>query len=75
MEDFNHAHMNWVGVSAGDTETKFLDNINNCFLEKPVRDQKKKKTKLTLNFILNGACDLIQDIAFKGLVLWKSPIM
>ena len=42
MEDFNHAHINWLGVNVGDTETKFLDNINICFLEKLLRDQKKK---------------------------------
>lgn len=42
MVDFNHAHINWVGVNVGDTETKLLDNINICFLEKFSRDLKKK---------------------------------
>lgn len=39
MEDFNSTHTPWVGL--GDTETKSLQNINICFLEKFVRYQKK----------------------------------
>lgn len=42
MKDFNHTHITWAGVNISDTETKFLDNINICFLKKLVRDQKKK---------------------------------
>lgn len=45
-EDFNHGHINWIGVKVGDAETNFLDNINICFLEKLVRDQKKKNNPI-----------------------------
>lgn len=43
MGEFNYSHIDWVDhISGQDAETKFLNTINDCFLDQLVLDPTKR---------------------------------
>ncbi|CAM5127487.1 unnamed protein product [Eretmochelys imbricata] len=65
--DFNYPHIDWIHVtSARNAETKFLDTLNDCFLEQLV--QEPTRGEATLDLVLSEAQDLVQEITITGLL-------
>ncbi|KAM7151827.1 uncharacterized protein RBU57_012313 [Macrochelys suwanniensis] len=63
--DFNYPHIDWVHVTSGcNVETKFLDSLNDCFLEQLVQEPTRGES--TLDLVLSGAQDLVQEITITG---------
>uniref|UniRef100_K7F0U9 Endonuclease/exonuclease/phosphatase domain-containing protein n=1 Tax=Pelodiscus sinensis TaxID=13735 RepID=K7F0U9_PELSI len=65
VDDFNYPHIDWVHVTSGqDAETKFLDTLNDCFLEQLV--QEPTRGEAILDLVLSGAQDLVQEVTITG---------
>ncbi|XP_065418714.1 zinc finger protein 707-like isoform X3 [Chrysemys picta bellii] len=61
MGDFNYPHIDWVHVTSGwDAEIKFLDTLNNYFLEQLVLEPTRGEA--ILDTVLSGAEDLVQEM-------------
>ncbi|XP_053897559.1 uncharacterized protein LOC128844145 [Malaclemys terrapin pileata] len=65
--DFNYPHIDWEHVTSGrNAESKFLDTLNDCFLEQLVREPTRGEA--TLDLVLSGAQELVQEVTITGLL-------
>uniref|UniRef100_K7F001 Endonuclease/exonuclease/phosphatase domain-containing protein n=1 Tax=Pelodiscus sinensis TaxID=13735 RepID=K7F001_PELSI len=65
MGDFNYPHIDWIHVTSGrEAEIKFLNGLNDCFLEQLV--QEPTRGEAILDLVLSGVQDQVQDITVTG---------
>uniref|UniRef100_K7F1R0 Endonuclease/exonuclease/phosphatase domain-containing protein n=1 Tax=Pelodiscus sinensis TaxID=13735 RepID=K7F1R0_PELSI len=65
MGDFNYPHIDWIHVTSGrEPEIKFLNGLNDCFLEQLV--QEPTRGEAILDLVLSGVQDHVQDITVTG---------
>uniref|UniRef100_K7EXX2 Endonuclease/exonuclease/phosphatase domain-containing protein n=1 Tax=Pelodiscus sinensis TaxID=13735 RepID=K7EXX2_PELSI len=65
MGDFNYPHIDWIHVTSGrEAEIKFLNGLNDCFLEQLV--QEPTRGEAILDLVLSGVQDQVQEITVTG---------
>uniref|UniRef100_K7EZM4 Endonuclease/exonuclease/phosphatase domain-containing protein n=1 Tax=Pelodiscus sinensis TaxID=13735 RepID=K7EZM4_PELSI len=65
MGGFNYPHIDWIHVTSGrEAEIKFLNGLNDCFLEQLV--QEPTRGEAILDLVLSGVQDQVQDITVTG---------